>query len=491
MGHGVFAVYGFVSNGGIMMIKTVSPESDVLRREGPVGSFDEVENGDYRYLDIGLPQEIERLKEHGSIDAARRACTHMLEMGPEPELAACLRAERHRMGRLARQYCVSKARAMELIRSEWPDFTGEQLDALIERKRIDYRYIDGEVRLLANFLDSLRVYPAEVPGLLPDESSDTAARDAMLRDMRKANGASRRITVRAKISVPGKRSGETIRAWLPIPARAPQQSEIEVTSMTEGGVVAREGASARTVFWESASRDSFEVVYRYRIDAPYVDASMPAPRHHVVEAPDPCGDDLSEIRPHLRFTPYLRALTESVVRGAERPIDRARKIYDYLTRHVDYRYQPDYAQLDSIADNCVKSLRGDCGVMALAFVAMCRIAGIPARWQSGLYVAPDYIGPHDWAMFYTEEYGWLWADVSFGSSARRSGDEERRLHHFGNLDPWRMVSNSEFQAEFEPASDGVRWDPFDNQMGEATVDGRGCDEVEMLREVELIEMVEP
>ena len=223
-----------------MAIKTVSPDAGELRREGPVGSFDVVENGDYRCLDIGLPQEIERLKQHGALEAARRACSDMLDADLEPELAACLRAERHRMGRLARQFCISRARAIELIRAEWPDFDEQRLDDLVERKRIDYRFIDGEVRFLANFLDSLRVYPVEVPGLLPD--SPTEARDAMLMEMREAGGSSRSITIRAKISVPGRRAGEVVRAWLPIPARAPQQSHIEILSTTEGGIVAREEA---------------------------------------------------------------------------------------------------------------------------------------------------------------------------------------------------------------------------------------------------------
>ena len=48
-----------------MTIKTTSPSAGSLRTEGQVGSPDEVENDDYRYLDIGLPQEIERLKQTG------------------------------------------------------------------------------------------------------------------------------------------------------------------------------------------------------------------------------------------------------------------------------------------------------------------------------------------------------------------------------------------------------------------------------------------
>lgn len=471
-----------------MTVVTSLPTEDELVLSGPVGSPDPALNTDYRYLDIGLPAEIALLKAIGDLDAARRACQDLLASDPEPQLAACLRAEHHRMGRLGKRYRVTRARALEEIRAEWPDFTEPMLDELIERKRIDVRQIDGEQRLLPNFLDSLRVYPAEVPGLKKTGDEDTRVRDAMLEEMRTKGHATRLITVRSSISVPGARSGETLRAWLPIPAAAPQQSDIEILSMTPGGFVAPADAPARTISWCSTNERSFEVVYRYRVDAPYIDTTLPAPRSEMVLAPPPCDDDLIELRPHALFSPYLRALTDWVVKGIDRPIDRARAIYDHLTTHVDYRYQPDYAQLDAIADNCVKSQRGDCGVMALAFITMCRIAGIPSRWQSGLYASPDHIGPHDWAMFHTDEYGWLWADVSFGSSARRAGDERRRLHHFGNLDPWRMVANSAYQSEFQPPSDAPRWDPFDNQMGEASVDGRGCDMDEMLRQVELLDM---
>ena len=80
-----------------MTIKTTSPSAGSLRTEGPVGSPDEVENDDYRYLDIGLPQEIERLKQTGRIAAAREACLKLLEEVAEPQLRACLRAESHRM----------------------------------------------------------------------------------------------------------------------------------------------------------------------------------------------------------------------------------------------------------------------------------------------------------------------------------------------------------------------------------------------------------
>ena len=50
--------------------------------------------------------------------------------------------------------------------------------------------------------------------------------------------------------------------------------------------------------------------------------------------------------------------------------------------------------------------------MALTFITLCRIAGIPARWESGFAVAPGDAGCHDWARFYVAPKGWMYADCS-------------------------------------------------------------------------------
>lgn len=99
--------------------------------------------------------------------------------------------------------------------------------------------------------------------------------------------------------------------------------------------------------------------------------------------------------------------------------------------------------------------------------------GIPARWQSGLYVTPYYTGCHDWAQFYVAPYGWLFADPSFGGSAYRKGNQERWNFYFGNLDPFRMASASEFQHDFNPNKIHLRYDPYDNQTGEAEYEDFG------------------
>lgn len=128
---------------------------------------------------------------------------------------------------------------------------------------------------------------------------------------------------------------------------------------------------------------------------------------------------------------------------------------------------------ENITDNCARSRRGDCGVMAATFITLCRIAGIPAKWQSGMVARPETAGCHDWAMFYIAPKGWMYADCSAGASMARAGNEKMRLHYFGNLDTDRMVANSDICAPFDPPMCSFRADPCDNQVGEVEADGVG------------------
>ena len=147
-----------------MAVINVLPSDGKVIDEGPVGCSVDVCNDDFRFLDVGLPPEILRLKDAGYLSQAIEACDRLLAQNPDPSLAACVRAERYRMLETPLHFSVSRDRAIAMIREEWPEFTEEQFDDLIERKRIDWRFIDGELFVLDNFLDSLRVYPKEVPG---------------------------------------------------------------------------------------------------------------------------------------------------------------------------------------------------------------------------------------------------------------------------------------------------------------------------------------
>ena len=152
----------------------------------------------------------------------------------------------------------------------------------------------------------------------------------------------------------------------------------------------------------------------------------------------------------------------------------------------------EYRWMDNIPEYAAMNGRGDCGVQALLFITLCRLAGVPARWQSGNACRPTSVGSHDWALFYVEPWGWMPCDPSYGGGMHRNGDEEGRAWYFGNLDPYRYVTCTEFQRQLSPAKTYFRFDPYDNQSGEAEYEDMRLDPWETVRSKRVLhaEMVE-
>jgi hypothetical protein len=470
----------------------------------------------FRSLDAGLPADIGRLKAAGwygeaiaCIDARLAEDWAQTQNGPAPQglpdtgaraenplprlpeaQRECLTVQREVLRRMAADYPYPQAQAVSRASARILGFTAQEFENLVREDRIDWRFVDGERRYAARFLETLLdtddgyAARAGIAPPLADRAARRAQADRMCREGSLAADIRLRLSIRASdaafsaalaaAQAAGKKTVR-VRAWLPIPAACPSQSGIRLQVFGETPqAIAPENAPQRTVYWEAELTENrpFSAEFSYRQTAVYRDP-MAAP-DGIAPAPflDPAAA-LGEQAPHIRFTPYLRALTAEVTRGAASPAEKARRIYDFITCNVHYRYMPAYFTLDAIADTCVRSRRGDCGVQALAFLTMCRIAGIPAVWQSGLMVGPDRAGCHDWALFWLEGLGWLPADCSFGGSAARRGDEALRRHYFGNLDPGRMMANHAFQAPFQPPMEGWRSDPYDNQTGEIELDGVG------------------
>lgn len=425
---------------------------------------------------LGLPEDIRHLKEYGDFENAIRLIDLRLE---NEDLPQCMRrnyeAQKEIMRRMPGLYPYTKASALDRIRQDIPDFTMEELEHYIDLGRVTWHYIHGELRLLRSFFGTLRKTQPEFAARLPQQAPQAGASHELLdrnarldraaRLMREKGSMSARIRVRAQIAIADDAfvPGETYRVWLPIPAACIQQSEIRLLDFSsQPTFIAPEDAAQRTVYWEETmvKNHPFWVEYSYLHTAPFADpAARPA---------DPVQPTFftGETAPHIVFTPYIRALCAELSAGTDDPVEKARRFYDYVTQQVKYSFAPDYFTLPDIAETCLKTGRGDCGIQALAFVTLCRCAGIPAKWQSGLAVDPDSIGQHDWAMFYIAPFGWMFADPSFGGSAWRAGNLARHNHYFGNLDVYRCVTVNGFQQDFEPASRFWRADPYDNQVGE-------------------------
>jgi hypothetical protein len=171
-----------------------------------------------------------------------------------------------------------------------------------------------------------------------------------------------------------------------------------------------------------------------------------------------------ERAPHLVFTPALRKLASEIVGEETNPYLKAKKIFLWITENITYASAIEYSTIENISAYCEGNRYGDCGIQGMLFIVLCRISGVPARWQSGWSVQPGRAGMHDWCEFYVEPYGWLYADPSRGLID--SKDERVRMFHFGNLDRYRLVANNDFSIEFDPPKKHFRSEPVDFQRGE-------------------------
>lgn len=493
------------------------------------------ENQYFSYLDVGLPEAVEKMKLCGELEAAvdcidqRLACTNLPE-----NLRYCLLAEREMIRRMPADFPYTRAEAMDIIRAEIPSYTEEEFDAAVACGQIRFIYLHGEMRIFNRFFSSMCKSVPEFRdrtkvALNGGESSGRGSKGDLrlnrsMRIMKEQGALANRITIRATVKVEDTafKPGMLVRVHVPIAAACEQQSDIRIESMfPENGQIAPEDAEQRTVYWEENMQENheFSVTYSYVHTAKWHDVEtvlhgMPMSQGTMQDAGSACGEatqrpsgvpelpclkpealaeyvkDTAELAPHIEFTPYIQALTEACAQGCTTPLEKAKSFYDFITKNFRYTYMPAYFTLDSIAENCARSFTGDCGVFALLFITMCRCAGIPAEWQSGFAAEPEFVGGHDWARFYAEPFGWLFADPSFGIGARRNENEERREFYFGNLDPYRMVANRAFQAPFTVDKRYFRTDPYDNQYGEIETEDRGLRYDEYTRKAEIVSFEE-
>lgn len=457
---------------------------------------------------LPLPSPVQQMKERGNLEEAEAYLQYLLETGEcLPEERRRFRAELEILRRLPAEYPYTRAEALELVRRYVPNFSEADFDSLLMKGKIFWRYLDGEARFFGRFFDSLcktDLFFAEaaakrghrIPG------SERRLLEESAEKMRAQGELSVRITVRAEHELEGAvfREGALVRAYLPLPRVTEEQSDIALEEMSAGGQLGAESAAQRVVFWEERLGENhpFIVSYRFLHTERYRDVYGLAERMQAEgRAEKQSENETTKYGAEKRaesgydsalFPPsaYLRSLAAALTAGVTEPLVKAKCFYDFITKKVRYSFMPSYFCLDRMAERCAMDRVGDCGIQALLFLSLCEAVGIPARWESGLKTEPKFIGAHDWVRFYTPSFGWRAADLSYGGSAWKRGDELLHRFYFGNVDPWRMAANARILGETGFPEPEFRADPYDNQVGEMALDGRGLRYEEFRRRKEVL-----
>ena len=436
---------------------------------------------DIKALAVDLPEDIEKKKWFGDFKGAIRLIDLWLTRDIPETLRDKLILEKEILQILPHEYTMNYTEALAALREKIPDLTEEEFADLKDHGKIDWIYVNGEEKYFESFVSTLLLVNAELrkraeksdPSLAEKDPEEELLSD-IIHQLKEKKTLSYHFQIKASVQIaddafhPGH-----VMVHMPVPCLSKQVKEMKLVSTSSPDyVLADETAPQRTICYEENMTENhpFSVTYEYVNHVDYTDVDV-----NQVKAidPDEFKDELSEKLPHIRFTPYMKSLAEKLTEGITNPYLKAKSIYDYITTNVEYSYVRIYSSIENLSEYAAIGHKGDCGIQSLMFITLCRIAGIPAKWQSGLYTTPYSAGMHDWAQFYIAPYGWLFADCSFGGSAYRNHDEENRQFYFGNLDPFRMPANSDIQENFTPAKKFLRADTCDNQRGEIEYDDRG------------------
>ena len=248
-------------------------------------------NGSIRSLNVGLPDDIARLKAAGYYQEAIARIDRLLAedwtktqnqpvqpAGPLPEnptprgvdaMRDALLAQREILRRLPLDYTVPEAQALELLQDLVRGFTPEEFRALDRAGAMDWRFVEGEKRYQARFAETLLATHADLAArkLTPDAPNNKNEERHRLHEKREREGsASADITLRTSIRMSDEafaaalekaraegRDTVHVRAWLALPAACPSQSHITLDGFTETpGHIAAADAPQRPVYWEAA-----------------------------------------------------------------------------------------------------------------------------------------------------------------------------------------------------------------------------------------------
>lgn len=423
-----------------------------------------------KYMALELPDEINFYKFSGDFDGELDAIKRYLKRDVSPGMRIRLELEAVIAEGMTHCKLLSFDDILSLIQEKFPKCSASDLDMFTEMGYADYIRRHGErcfdASAARNVMNCCRMQLDELESgeKQNPEKYFSKRLHENLEIMKKQGGRAYRYRIREHIAPDAEHSrpGSVVRVHLPYPAECPEQANIRLISSSHPVYIS--DSEHRTAFIETTHElgADYWIEFSYEIYEPYrtIDCSA---SYKTVSGME---EYLCEEMPQIRFTPAIRELAAELRSGDTDPLILARRAYDYVTTHVAYSYMRPYLYMDFIPGYAMLNRRGDCGVMALLFITLCRAMGVPARWQSGSHVEPDSIGSHDWAQFYIAPYGWLPCDPSFGGGALRKGDRELWNHYFGNLDPYRQINCTAFAKKFDPPRIYLRCDPYDDQSGE-------------------------
>ncbi len=404
------------------------------------------------------------------------------------ESREALEFEIERLRRVRLDYSLTESELYLSLKQNITRLAHKEFKRWISERRFDDRIIDDTLRFVNTSVSNLFFrYPELNKRRVPPVDKSTFHRRLLetclaIEKAAEKNGAPYvlpkkfQMTMTLTVDSSAITSGDTLRAWLPIPRLFPYQKDFVLDSAKpKPTYIANQNSPIRSIYFQQIAAETaplfFMIKYTYKTFGVHFDLNPDSVKPY--NKSNPIFAKYTAEGPNIVFTKKIRRLSDRICGKTTNPLLKAKKIYNWISMSIKYSFAREYSTIGNISDYCLSKRYGDCGQEALLFITLCRYNGIPARWQSGWFTFPVNQNIHDWTEIFIEPYGWIPVDPYMGILATqymndltKAEQKNIRDFYFGGLDQYRMAANSDNNQVLTPSKKYFRSDNVDFQRGE-------------------------
>lgn len=255
--------------------------------------------------------------------------------------------------------------------------------------------------------------------------------------------ASRSFEFVYSVHVPAIPAGSALSIWIPLPQTAAHQQirDLRIFSRAPYRIYEDAKNGNRFAYFHvdaaRAGHTPFDIRIAFDTRREEYKATLPKG-----DPPSPISfpPDVARFLLPDRLVPIngmIGDLSREQTAGISDPLQKARKIYEYVIAHMHYDHNgAGWGHGDAIF--ACTTHHGNCTDFHSLFIGMARAAGIPARFDIGFAIPlgqrdGKIMSYHCWAEFYVEGSGWIPIDA-----AEAWQNPARHNYYFGALDADRV-----------------------------------------------------
>jgi len=401
-----------------------------------------------------------------------------------------LRFQQDLMARKVLDFNKNKEDVVEYISKYYPDVDDAMLEKWESTNALEAMIINGEkkyfraaARNLFRIDKDALARKIEIDGKGNDELQTLLEEHlpkiiAQAKTSQQHQGIQKRMKITYKLVVPADvvPANEKISCWLPYPRTDNRrQTDIELLSVDAGDfdyIISPDEYLHKSLYIEKTAKEGEPTTFGLSFTMTAISEWFGLKPENI--KPYDKESELykkytAERKTHVIFTDLIKEFSKKIVGDETNPLLVSNKILQYIKDNYPWASALEYSTMENIPEYVLRNNHGDCGMVGLLYVTLCRYNGIPAKWQSGFMLHPCEINLHDWTETYFEGIGWVPTDPSF---IRRSFDDEEENAFYSNgIDAYRWIVNDDFSQDFYPAKKYPRSETVDFQRGEVEWSG--------------------